>query len=609
MQPKFKQGGARGPMSGQRKKQSRKELAVSGVLFAVLFAVFAYLFFSCAKYGGKGADETFYLTIPHRLLFGDGLVSDEQHPSLFSSFFLFLPFRVFYTVRGGADGAVLFFRYLYFAVKMIFYPYIYFSLIRRGALRALTAAAAFTAFTPWAIPAVNYYTVPLFAGVVVCMILFVREKAGKARLLLAGFAFACLVITQPAAAVIWFVYCALMIVRAAAAKKNRTLFSGAGELLSVRAWGFITAGVALCAVLFLVYLMRNNTVGGILRSLPELMGEDLRQNSILNFGKLGTLVRSIGVFAIILNALLIVLLAAVRKRSGAFRPVLFFACCACFLITTLSQFFVFNGNFICLRPFPLFLFGLQCYLLCEKKDARLLLFWAFGGVLCVCIDAFSVQSIGFGVAVSGIPAVLLFFDAVRQIFGPEERKIGAERGAGRRSVRLPVKLFSIFGCVLFGAAVVFGVLLDLGSGSFFNINDDYVEATKGPLAGLSVEREMNETQNTAFGDLARVAAQDDGGLFVCGVFPECFLYADVPYATYSAWCGDDNVPERALHYWQTEPEKRPEYIYIPFRNRTGERIDSEQTKAALDFFESVCVCSREEAEGGYLLHVTGWTDE
>ena len=86
-------------MAERERKQSRTELAVSGVLFAVLFVLFAFCLFACAKYGAKGADESFYLTIPHRLLLGDGLVSDEWHPSLFSSFFLYLPFRAFYALR------------------------------------------------------------------------------------------------------------------------------------------------------------------------------------------------------------------------------------------------------------------------------------------------------------------------------------------------------------------------------------------------------------------------------------------------------------------------------------------------------------------------------
>lgn len=51
-------------------------------------------------------DETFYATIPYRLINGDCLVQHEWHLTQFSSLFLYIPVRFWLLIKGSTDGII-----------------------------------------------------------------------------------------------------------------------------------------------------------------------------------------------------------------------------------------------------------------------------------------------------------------------------------------------------------------------------------------------------------------------------------------------------------------------------------------------------------------------
>ena len=54
-------------------------------------------------------DESMYLNVAHRLLQGDRLLIDEWHVSQFSAPRVYLPFRIYSSLR-GTEGIILFYR-------------------------------------------------------------------------------------------------------------------------------------------------------------------------------------------------------------------------------------------------------------------------------------------------------------------------------------------------------------------------------------------------------------------------------------------------------------------------------------------------------------------
>ena len=86
---------------------------IKNIAVFIAIAFFALLSFRGAFYGIASPDESFYLTIPYRIINGDALFVDEWHASQLSSFLLWLPMKLYISITGGTDGIVLFFRCLF----------------------------------------------------------------------------------------------------------------------------------------------------------------------------------------------------------------------------------------------------------------------------------------------------------------------------------------------------------------------------------------------------------------------------------------------------------------------------------------------------------------
>ena len=57
-----------------------------------------------ARYGFGSEDEPFYLTIAHRLVKGDGLISEEWHLSQLSAVLLYPIMKLYLAVAGTTEG-------------------------------------------------------------------------------------------------------------------------------------------------------------------------------------------------------------------------------------------------------------------------------------------------------------------------------------------------------------------------------------------------------------------------------------------------------------------------------------------------------------------------
>ena len=70
-------------------------------------------------------DEPYYYTVPLRLLRGDSMIQHEWHLSQFSSFFQYIPAKLWILVKGSSDGIVLFFILHFYSKIIIILAYLY----------------------------------------------------------------------------------------------------------------------------------------------------------------------------------------------------------------------------------------------------------------------------------------------------------------------------------------------------------------------------------------------------------------------------------------------------------------------------------------------------
>ena len=81
----------------------------AGICFLITFL---YMFIS-ASFDGTISDEAFYISVPVRLMNGDGLFTDEWHLSQLSSVLIYPAVRLFTLITGGTAGIILFIRRIF----------------------------------------------------------------------------------------------------------------------------------------------------------------------------------------------------------------------------------------------------------------------------------------------------------------------------------------------------------------------------------------------------------------------------------------------------------------------------------------------------------------
>lgn len=80
--------------------------------YVVLLGIMGCVLLIRARYSFNQSDESFYMSLVHRLWRGDKLIVDEWHPTQFYSFILLPFYSIYRWIVPGGEGVILFFRYL-----------------------------------------------------------------------------------------------------------------------------------------------------------------------------------------------------------------------------------------------------------------------------------------------------------------------------------------------------------------------------------------------------------------------------------------------------------------------------------------------------------------
>ncbi len=587
---------------------------------ALFLAIGAYLLW-CARYGVQNADESTYYTFSHRLFFGDAPIVHEWSMTALTFPFQYLPLRLFYAVTGSMEGSILFMRYLFTGVKMVFYAYVYLSLREYG-WWSLLAAVVYTGFTPVGLRTVNYYNMAPNAMLIVATILVMRREPKPLAVVFAGFVFACAVIAEPLAALIYFAYSACVLLAVLLKRKQKTPFGTFRTLFSGKTWIRLTVGIAVCAVGYLAMLFAWSSPRAVFDAIPDLLSDSTFSSTgmsalkLFKWDKIERLLRSSGVAATVLTLAVTAAALPIRKKLSRFRRPFFLIGCAVYAFATVS-FFVCSANnehslgLLFFKPLLIGVFGLFCYLLTEKRDPRLLAFMICGYLISAAIDIPSQTVIGVGCVVSDVPAVLALGTLLKEL-----REAVGEREPNAGCARATVLLCACvaLAATIGGEAYNFAMMRPLQVVEYINHMQPGKAMTatveRGPLKGIVTLPEIKILVDGAMLDLDAIGLQNDGPFYVANFCPWFYLYADLPYATYSASYVEEDSQTRLLRYWEKFPEKRPVCIYIPFYSCrtyfTDLMAEKENADAKLAFFGSVCEFERSVGKTGYILKITSW---
>ena len=231
--------------SADRLKKWMSRLTDTDLVFVSGMALLALFWCWRLPLGMANADETFYLSVPLRLLRGDHLLTDEWHVTQLSGFLL-APFLVlFRLVKGDMDGVALAFRAFWLAMHLCVTAISYCLLRPRGRLSAAAASLSYGLFCPFGIMALSYNTMGMAAVYLLAVLFFMGYHARPANAA-KGFLLAVAVLCNPYCLIL---YAALL----AAALANRYLHFddqlGAADLL------YMHIGILILFVPFAVHVL------------------------------------------------------------------------------------------------------------------------------------------------------------------------------------------------------------------------------------------------------------------------------------------------------------------------------------------------------------------
>lgn len=615
-------------------------------LAAVCFTALTVYLFILVTRGFGFNDEAFYLTFPHRMLKGDRLIIEEWHISQFSSPFLYLPVKIYYSLF-GTEGILLFARRLFICCQVATSVFLFIRLREYG-FTALIASLTFCHFI--FIPALSYYTESLIFCAILCSLLFLGKPLRPAGYIIAGVVAACAVLSEPILAVAYFIYAAVVVIRAFIAKYRKK-----PGLLNIKTFLLITAGIVATAAVFLTFLLTRGTLNEYIEALPNFFTDSEYAFPFLS-DKPQTLLSNDWYYAVKfmgpvyygIEAILFLLMLLDKKRHRHRLVYLIVAGVVSLLflihINKLYLFYVYNKAVLVStipRYIPLFLFGLFAWLLLEdKKNNKNLFYWLLSGFVYselfdIASDAYVMCFLMGGVFVN--PAVLIM---IKKLIGEIRAEIGSPettgQNDGKANALLVLKRAAVITLCLVVASAPLG---EIGSfiyetkfpyfeHRFGDFKDEKLDTKieRGPYKDLVTTKTAAEIYEKLLDDIDAIKDGGDGAFYTYD-YALLFLYADKPYSVYSTWYIEKDFESRQLLYWELHPEKLPEYVYIPkyecrgffnltdlasLRKKYEKQIDdmfelspdtNDPTKDWLEFWTTNYNCEVSESDVGYTIRI------
>lgn len=580
---------------------------------AVIF-IFALTVLRSAFYGISSPDESFYLSIPYRLILGDKLLVDEWHASQLSAFLLYLPMKVYLTVTGSTDGIILYFRCIFVFCQTAVSLFTYHKLKKYGSLAALISAVIYLLYVPETVNMLDYYTMSLMGFQVVAMILFCSNRLNPPALVFAGTVFACTVIAQPFNCLVYFIY-SVFVLLFIIKNQKKPASEFCIKYFGLKSWLYLTAGIVITAAVFLAFLFTQITFDEFLANIGNLFGG---HDHTLPFAQTGKtdMFSYLTIFSTVLRIapigfyiiLILFFALAYDKKRLQRRNIWILVSFSCVLFLTaeciISSFNDFTS--ILFKPYILFVLTYASLMLTRNKDKSLWAIWWAGIVYTVFLGIISqaldyVGVIGFVISNTALaPSVAKLYKELCV------SKTDAEGEEAKSSKPLIVKILCIISAVIIYFDIISGTAIKFiddtiayGTGREIIAVDTVLD--KGPLKGIRTNASVAESYGNILDDLDDIRSKTNGKVLVAGLIPWTYFCFDQSPAAFTTWYIEE---EFGLYeeYYKNE-RHLPEAIYVPKINLYWGYDYTEISESHKEFFSAMFDVSRTDGKAGYTLYV------
>jgi hypothetical protein len=586
------------------------------MIFALLaIGGFSLFLLRSAFFGIATPDESFYLTIPYRLINGDSLIVDEWHASQFSALLLYLPMKIFLAVTKSTDGIILFFRILFVICQILVSIYTFLKLKKYNVFAALGSAVFYLLYVPETVNMLDYYTMSLMGFQVIALTLFCSDNVGTLKSLFVGIVFGCVVLAQPFNIFVYFIYsmAALIFVLV---KKKRKVSDFSEKYLNAKTWFLITVGGICVAVVSLIFIFSRITISDFVANLFNVFGghdhtlpfvEQTGESDMFSYSEIFARLKDLFPKGFIISVIFFALLLIDKYRVQ--RRLLWLTLGLAVIIVLLVEFFIsLKATLIGILfiPFILFVATFICLMLVSKKDKNLVMIFCSGIVYVLFLGMIS-QALDYvgviGLVVSNSILTPSFMQLYKEI--KNEEATTKEEKNGKTAVKV---VLCILLCSVCFSNIFVGTGIKLSDDSTAQAMGRKISAlpnvtvSTGPFKGIKVKQDIAESYEDFLTDIETIKGKSCEKVLVAGLVPWIyFSFNDVP-ATFTSWY---ILAELDLYesYYKNNPDNIPNCIYIPqesFYGKIGQFSEGTET-----FFMDMFSGEKTEGKMGSIIYIDG----
>ncbi len=582
------------------------------VIFLLLCSA-VFLVFRC-PYALDDADIPFYLTIPYRIVKGDIFFANEWHYSQLSAAVLYPAVWLYVKIVGSTEGIILFFGYLYIVFQFFISSCVYLCFRKQGIISVILSLTVFFA-VPMTFQTFNYHSMGLGFLILICLICVSDFKNKTLKFIIIGVLVSLTALCTPMFVLIFILWTVIVFLNLIFKKSKEELF-----LFS--SWIKIVLTVLFCASVFVAFMLSRASIKDIFNGLSGMMMETEyrfssatgEKQNIINIGEtLTTLMNK----SLVLNTLIMLVFTAIvfdkkKKKHREIYLIVQSVICIIYLIIICKSRDRYEYGFF---TYPLTVIGLTSYILTENKNKKYFNFLFLPGVLYSFV--IDIESDGgvtlavFGLAVSNIGSLLFLNQLIREI-----KEDSRDTDKKRNIVRLISVIFAFV--IMFNIGTEIFILSDFKSTCYaYDLPDKNGEYEKmdqkmenGPQKGLIFTKTRYNHLKKEMKDLDYIKENCNGSVMITECYSWYYLYLEKPCGTHSSWIvsltwmlTDETI--RLKRYYELNPEKIPEYIYVP-KADIDYCNDEVMTQIIRTKLDKIFDFDTKETDCGYILKVNNY---
>ena len=539
------------------------------------------------------ADESFYTTIPLRLMNGDSLIQHEWHLSQFSSLLLYIPIYLWTRITGSLNGIFIFLRILYLLIHTVTANLIY-VFFRKHRSVAIAAAMMFYLHIPYKLYAISY-----MSSLVICLLLFslcllsMYRKKSKKVYFTAGCLYSICCICNPAFCLLIFVYILAYILwlkkesvanfikniqekkrkktnKHKASKKDISVnYEELAFFFYKKSIPLFFSGIVFVAIITMFFFFKT---GGNFSSITVNLQNIINSSEHISTSsplaeKISAISQAINKISFnmpfLLPLLFLALLLDKNRKNHTNRFIYLLSSLLLGVLYTFGILDTLHFKTACFS-LPFTIFSLVCYIVTENKNKTLFYFMWCPSIIAAIIGIFTSNTVLFIVgaifSISNTAGVFFVYDLYKEILNSAEKKRKKVRyNQIDKYVKKLICIAFVVQLTIYGIALQYELIINTGS---------LTVVESGPYKGVLINAEEHIIYNNYLKDfetIKELSNPNDPVLF--STFNNwAYPYVERPEATYTAWFTGEFNKNSLLDYYKENPEKTPRYIYIDSYN-------------------------------------------